>query len=847
MNTPFSVKFALLFLFVCAAVQQASPQNSIAPAPNGISPSSPQRIEDLIRQMTLEEKVRMCFGGTQPGVVQIPGVQRLGIPPMMGSDGPRGVTAAKDTSFPSGLGMAASWDPKLFQGVGAVIGKEARAAGVSIIFAPAVNIERDPLGGRFFEYLSEDPYLAGQLGAGMVRGIQSQRVASCVKHFTANNRDENRDWYMSNIDERTLHEIYLPAFEAAVKQGGAWAVMTAANGVNGHLAATNKYLITDNLKQSWGFQGLVLTDFNQARDTLAAADAGLDVGMPWGEWDTTPFGKPLMEAVQKGLVPESIVDDKVRRILRVMDHVGLLSGIDPHTGGAANTPESHAMALRAAEESIVLLKNEGSLLPLDSRKLRHVIVLGPNATRRQCLGLMGGSSGVEAEYEVTPLEGIEKRLAGKAEVEYLEVPEAGAFEVIEEHSWQPISDKRGLLAKYFNDGDALPAVERVDPKIDFTWEMRSPDPAKIHTDNFHAEYEGKLVPGETGYYTFRLSAEDEARLTVDGLPLIDIVGKGRVQSQTGTMHLDAGRTYNITVSYHAYLGDASLHLEWSLPSSPDQATTALNAIAGKLRAADAVIFIGGWGHGLDSEGQDRQNMDFPASQQAIIERLPAFNPRTVVVLIHGSPFTMDWLGQVPAVLDAFYPGMEGGTAIAEALLGEINPSGKLTFTWPKRLQDAPSRAIGTQDRDNVNYKEGVFVGYRYYDTRKVEPQFPFGYGLSYSTFRYRNFKVTQRGDTFAVSLDVSNTSARPGAEIVQLYVSPPDSSVPRPIHELKAFARVSLSAGQTRPVEMDVDRANLGYWDESTHGVKVDPGLYRFAVGESSRDILASAGIRLQK
>jgi beta-glucosidase len=286
-----------------------------------------------------------------------------------------------------------------------------------------------------------------------------------------------------------------------------------------------------------------------------------------------------------------------------------------------------------------------------------------------------------------------------------------------------------------------------------------------------------------------------------------------------------------------------LHLEWAHPAGNDQADKVLNAVAGKLRAADAVIFVGGWDHGLDTEGQDRQNMDFPPAQQAIIERLRAFNPRTVVVLIHGSPFTMGWLGSVPAVLDAFYPGMEGGAAIAEALLGKVNPSGKLTFSWPKRLEDAPSRAIGTQDLDNVNYKEGVFVGYRYYDTRRVEPQFPFGYGLSYSSYRYSDLRVVQESGKIKVSLQVTNTSARGGAEIVQLYVSPAPSAVPRPVHELKAFARVQLSAGETRTVTMEVDRAGLGYWDVSSHGIKVDPGLYRFEVGGSSRDLRLSTDI----
>lgn len=836
----------LALLLVSWLPPHARPQSASSGSTSGKLPVSEQGIDALIHQMTLEEKVSMCFGGTQPGIVQFPGVPRLGIPTMRGSDGPRGVVAARDTSFPTGVGLAASWDTSLFKSVGMIMGKEARAAGVTILSAPAVNIERDPLDGRFFEYLSEDPYLSGQLGVAMIRGIQSQRVAACVKHYTANNREENRNWYMSNIDERTLHEIYFPAFKAAVQQGGAWAVMTAANGVNGQYAATSKYLITTVLEKDWGFQGLVRSDGNQARNTVEAAEAGLDVGMPWGNWDTTPFGEPLLEAVQKGIIPESNLDDKVRRVLRVMDFVGLLSGVDPHRGGAANTPESHAVALRAAEENLVLLKNESHLLPLNMHRLRRVVVLGPNATRRQCGAGIGGSSGVEPPFEITPLEGIQKLLANKVQVEYLDIPEAGEFEPIGQQYWQPVHGERGLSAQYFNNGDAAPALVRVEPALDFTWEMRSPDPATLHSERFHANYEGTLDPDQTGYYTLRLSAEGQSRLRLNHLPVIYVSGKGTVQSQTASVYLKAGQVYRIHVSYnHQNQEDASIRLEWARPAAKDQAHKVLSAIAAQLRAADAVIFVGGWDNALDTEGEDRQNMDFPTAQQAIIERLHAYNPKTVVVLIHGSPFTMNWLSSVPAVLDAFYPGMEGGTAIAKALFGEVNPSGKLSFSWPKRLQDAPSRVIGTQDLKNVNYKEGVFVGYRYYETYHVQPEFPFGYGLSYSTFRYRHLRVAQEGNLVRVSLRLTNTSARSGAEIVQLYVSPAPCAVKRPIRELKAFARVPLAPGETRTVQMTVDRSSLGYWDVVQHGFKVVPGSYRFEIGASSSDIRLSTVINI--
>ncbi len=823
-----------------------------AAEPAGHAPTSSRterRIAGILERMTLEEKVRMCFGGVQAGVVQVGGVPRLGIPPMMGTDGPRGVAGASSaTAFPAGVGLAASWDPALLRKVGVVIGQEARASGHTMIFAPAINIERDPLGGRFFEYYTEDPYLNARLAPAMVEGIQSEKVASVVKHFCCNNREWNRDWYMSNVDERTLREIYLPGFKAAVQQGGAWGVMTAANGVNDHLAATNKWLITTVLKQGWGFQGLVLTDFNQARSTLGAALAGLDVGMPWGDWDTTPFGKPLMKAVQDGEVPESVVDDKARRILRVEEHVGLLDHVDPTTGGSINTLQHQTVALDAAEESLVLLKNDRGVLPLDSNKLRKLVVLGPNADRDFCKPGYGGSSAVAAPFEVTVLDGLRKELAGKADVEYLNFDEAGEFEPVGPEYWQPVNGKRGIKAEYFNDGDAEPALTRIEPQINFTWEMRSPDPSRIHTDNFHAQFAGKLKPKVSGYYTFRLTSEDTSTLRVDNNPIIVNTATGHSQTGTAIFQLEAGKVYDVQLEYQALKGDASLRLEWSLPRTPEQQAVALKELAPQLKDADAVIFVGGWGNGMDTEGADRQSMDFPAGQENLIRQIAPINPRTIVVLLHGSPFKVGgWIGSVPAVLDGFYPGMEGGTAIAKAIFGGINPSGKLTFTWPKNLEDSPSHAIGTEDHDRVNYKEGIFVGYRYFDTKHIEPQFPFGYGLSYAAFSYRNLRIAKQSRNVVVSADITNTSARPGTEIVELYVGPPASPAPRPIDELKGFARLTLNPGQTRTATMTLNPHSFAYWDEKQHRSNIIPGSYKIAVGASSRDIRLVSQVNISR
>ena len=824
------VLLGIIFLLRSVAGQQAGSMSKT-------SANVEQHIEILLRQMTLEEKVHMLFGGEQPGVSQLPGVPRLGIPAMLPSDGPRGMSAAEGTAFPSGLGLASSWDPSLFKATGQVIGQESRAACRTMVFAPALNIERDPLNGRFFEYLTEDPYLDGQLAASMVRGIQGERVASCIKHFAANNREWNRDWYMSNVDERTLEEIYLPGFKAAVEQGGAWAVMTAANGVNGKLACQNRWLLTTTLKEKWGFGGLVLTDYNRARGTEAAALAGLDVSMPWGDWETESFGKPLLDDVIAGKIPLSLIDDKVRRILRVMQRVGLLDGIDPHTGGSVDTAEHQAVARRAAEESLVLLKNDAHTLPLNVKSLRHLIVIGPNANRRLCDAGLGGSSGVRPPYEITPLEGLQKRF-GAGKVEYLSIDEGGEFEAIDRRFLRTKNGEHGVDATYFNDGTDAPVLERTERSIDFNWEMRSPDPSVVHTDNFGAQYAAVLTPPISGYYTIRLSGENSSTLFLNGQPFLTNQAPTGFHSTSLGVHLDAGVAYPIKVSYHAEVGDAALHLEWSLPLAPDQINEEVRRSSGKLQSADAIIFVGGWNHGFDTEGLDRQNMDFPKGQAELISSVARLNPRTVVVLLHGSPFTVsEWIESVPAVLDAWYPGMEGGTAIAEAIAGDINPAGKLTFSWPKQLKDSPTYSLGTADKANVNYKEGVFVGYRYFDTRDIAPEFPFGFGLSYSDFEYSGLAVEKAAQAIHVSLKVKNTSLRRGAQIIQLYVAPQNSAVPRPVHELRGFQRLELNSGETEQVSFDLDATSFRHWDTESHAWRNDPGDYIIQVGDSSRGL----------
>ena len=459
--------FTLTLLVVLGALGAAPSKAQTPPLEN---PALEKKVDDLLKQMTLEEKIGLCSG--TGGGSTLRGVSRLNVPDVEVTDGPRGPHAGgPTTAFPAGVLLGATWDPALIQEAGAVMGNETRAAGVGVLLGPGINIQRDPLGGRFFEYYTEDPYLNARLAAAIVKGIQSEGVAACLKHYACNNREDNRNNYMSMVDARTLNEIYLPGFKAAVQNGHAWAVMTSANGVNGDFVSDSRTLLNGTLKGEWGFDGLVMTDWLQTRSTEKAALAGLDVSMPGG---ACGFAAPLLEAVKAGRVPESVIDDKARRVLRVYARIGLLDKRALAAGAALNTPAHQAVARRVATEGIVLLKNSGRMLPLDPSDPKSVLVLGPSADKRFCVVGLGGSSWVQGPYEVTPLAGIRRVLGDR--VQYLATDDLGGFQPIPADMMQPVNGTPGFQTKYFAPGGNDAAVQRVEPQVNFMWEMRSPDP-----------------------------------------------------------------------------------------------------------------------------------------------------------------------------------------------------------------------------------------------------------------------------------------------------------------------------------------------------------------------------------
>lgn len=803
-----------------------------------------QRVGDVMRRLTLEEKIRLL---TVAGSTKFNGVPSLGIPIMHASDGPRGPHGP--VGYPCGLCLGASFDPPLIDKAATAMGQECRAKGIGMLFAPAVNIDRDPLGGRFFEYYTEDPYLDARLAVAFVRGLQSQHVVACVKHFVCNNRDWNRDNYMSMVDDRSLHEIYFPAFKAAVEQGNALAVMTAANGLNGDYCSDSHFLLTDVLENTWGFQGFILTDGNGSHSSVKAALAGLDVSNQ-GRPEKSLFGKPLLAAIEAGKVPESVIDDKVRRILRVMAWTGNLDrgGIKPK--GTIDLAAHEEIALKAAEEGLVLLKNDNSVLPLNRSQIKRILVLGPNANQRFCLPGLGGSSWVSSPDEVTVLNGIREAAGTNLEVSYVSRDALGEFEPIDEKYLQTASGQAGFTANYYNGGiKETPAVTRLENNINFNWEMKSPDVGRVNPDDFSARFCTLIIPPVTGTYSLRIKTDNHAWLYSDtnGAPIAVSSGDRGNGEAIAIVQMIKGKPFFIQVDYHKGPGDAYLSMDWARPRDSQAIRREMATVDEQAKASDAVVFVGGIDNSLDAEGRDRLNMDFPRSQMDMINHLSRINPKTIVVLINGSPLTMDgWMKNVPSVLEAWYGGSRAGTAVAAALFGDVDPSGKLPFTWPKKLEDSPSHAIGRENKDFVYYKEGVFVGYRYYLTKQVAPEFPFGFGMSYTHFKFSRLRLVENGSRIMARIDIKNTGQRSGAEVVQLYIHPPKSPVERPLRELKGFQRIFLDPGETAIVSLPVKLVDFAYYDDKRQAWHVMAGNYEIEVGGSSADIRLTGKVAMK-
>ncbi len=813
-----------------------------------------QRVQDLLSRLTLKEKVSLLSGKDHWRTMPI---ERLGIPSLVMTDGPHGVRsepaegrmAGPATYFPSGVSMAASWNPELIERVGVALAEETRAMGCDILLGPCVNIVRTPLAGRNFESYSEDPYLAGRTGAAWVKGLQSRGVGASLKHYACNNQEFERHRGSSEVDERTLREIYLAQFETIVKEANPWTVMCSYNRINGVYASQHHYLLNEILKGEWGYEGVVVSDWGANHTIFESVAGGLDLEMPG---PAKYYGQLLVEAVRNWQIEESAIDEAARRVLRMVVKSGRMD--DPATipAGSVNTPAHQALARELAEEAITLLKNEGSILPLNKRQLKSVAVIGPNAAEPWVAG--GGSSFVTPPYGVSPLEGLKARLGGRIEIGY----EPGCDNHVEPPAIKPdyltpaTGQGHGLWGEYFDNTDRSgePAATRVDTKLDFWW-LRPGE--KVSEHRFSVRWTGKLTAPADGRHVLQLVSSGNARLYLDGRLLAEVKPKRQtfdwpVSEAETYVDLSAGKEYDLRVEYvrHADVDWNTVSLRFGYAPRPEDDDRLARAVA-LAQKSDVAIIFAGMPTGYESEGRDRPDMDLPGPQDELIRAVAQANPNTIVVLNAGAPVTMPWIDDVPAVLEAYYPGMEGGNAIARVLLGEVNPSGKLPVTFPKRYEDNPTYGNYPGAR-RVYYGEGIFVGYRYYDHRGVEPLFPFGFGLSYTTFAYSGLRVPKTakiGKPVRVSVRVKNTGERAGKEVVQLYVSDKVSSLPRPPKELKGFAKVALRPGESQTVEFVLDERAFAFYDPDKRRWVVEPGEFEILVGSSSRDIRARATISM--
>ena len=712
-----------LFLNAAAASSQVTDKEKV---------QMEKRIEKLIKKMTLEEKVGLLHGNSK---FYVAGVERLGIPEWSLSDGPHGVRAeinrhdwayagwTNDSAsyFPTGTAFAAAWNPELAYRRGEVLGEEARWRKKDVLLGPGVNIIRSPLCGRNFEYMSEDPYMNSVLAVAYIKGLQSRDVACSVKHFAVNNQETNRTTVDVECSERALREIYLPAFKAAVQEGGALTVMAAYNKFRGEFCAENNYLVRKILRNEWGFDGVYVTDWGAAHSTVPSMEAGLDLEMGTliDKYEDWYYANPLIEAVKSGKIPMSLVDEKVGDVLRVMIKTNVLDPKKRFGPGSMNTKEHQQATYDAAAEAIVLLKNQNNLLPLDFSSIKSLAVIGDNATRKHSNG--GLSSEIKAVYEVTPLEALRAKWGDKVDIRFAQ-----------------------------------------------------------------------------GYEKLSTFVE----------------GSNNGQS-SGTF------------------------------SSKTQESDALLKEAVEVaRTSDVALLVCGLNHDYDTESFDRLNMDIPYGQVELIQEVVKANPRTIVVMIAGSPLNMAAVDICsPAIVWAWFNGMEGGNALVDVLSGKVNPSGKMPFTTPVSLDQSPAHALGNfPGRDlKGNDEEDILVGYRWFDTKGLPVVYPFGYGLSYTTFNYSNLntdkKTYDQADTIQATFTLTNTGDREGAEVAQLYVSDPVCSVMRPVKELKGFKKVFLKPGESRRITLDIPVSSLAFYSEAQSQFVVEPGEFILQLGASASDI----------
>jgi beta-glucosidase len=810
--------------------------------------STEERVNDICRLMTLDEKAGFLSGADD---WHFKGIKRLGIPPLQVTDCGHGITIVFDkegnwvgnaSCFPTAVGQAATWNRDLIRQVGGALAREARATGSSILLAPMVNIKRHPLNGRNYELFSEDPLLTGEMATAFINGCQEEQIGAVIKAFAANNQQASQEALVVNMDERTLQEIYLPGFAIPVAKAKPWGLMTAYNGLNGVRTSASKHLLQEVLKTSWNYEGFVVSDWRAVKG-VESITSGVDIEMPGpGKFMTR---ENVLKALEEKKLTTVQLDGMVKRLLRSYVKSKLLDTDKPKLHAEINTERHQLLARKVSEEGIVLLKNSKKLLPLDLSKIKKLAVIGPNASTARLGG--GGSASVSAFYTISPLDGLRKLCGTDTEIVFEEgCGLDGNLKVVDGKYLRHDENgkvKSGFKAEYFTNSTLKgePKLTSTDELVNFSWGWANPRP-EISRNGYSVRWSGQLLPPKTGEYKLGISAgECGYRLYLNGKLEIDqweTGGKDNFESHFTTsnrqisMQLEEGKAVVVSIDFYKRMNRNFIRFEWELPGN-----NSMDLAIKAAKECDAAIVFAGLSNYFEGGNNDRKDILLPGEQNRLISEIVKANPNTAVVLINGSAIGMPWINEVNALLEAYYPGEEGGNAIANVLFGKINPSGKLPETFPVKVSDNPAFGNYPGANNVVNYAEGIFVGYRHYDTRKIDPLFPFGHGLSYTTFEYKDLQLVKKGKGFFVSFTLRNTGGIDGSEVAQMYIHDPVSSESRPVRELKNFEKIFLKAGEIKRVSFQITDDNLSFFSSKQNKWVLESGEFEVQIGSSSRDI----------
>jgi beta-glucosidase len=830
-----SLRSAVLLVVISFSAVQL-----LAQAPATASTAIDQKVEAIVSKMTLEQKIDLLGGVNN---FDVRGYPEFSLPLLHTADGPIGVrNDGPATVMAGGISLASTWDPSLAEKVGVQIGRDARGKGKHFLLGPGVNIYRSPLNGRNFEYFGEDPFLASRIAVNYIEGVQSQGVAATVKHYMGNNSEFDRHNSDSVIDERAMREIYLPVFEAAVKEAHVAAVMDSYNLTNGEHLTQNSRLNNEILKKEWGFQGILMSDWDATYDAVGAANGGLDLEMPSGKFLNR---EKLLPAIKDGKVSEDTLNDKVRRIMRTELEFGWPDRNQQELSVPRLNLEGRKVALQAAREGMVLLKNENNLLPLNKSKTKRIAVIGPDAYPAVPVG--GGSAQVVPFGSISFLQGISNYLGANANasVTYANGLMSLARAALSTEFQTNETGGRGLKLENFNNEDlsgqpsSTGATQHINLGVPFDLSSINFDEidfSSLITNSGSSErWTGFYVPKTAG--TFDIFVQQGGfspsgfRMYLDGKLLFDNWDNQKFIVTQASASLDAA-PHKIVFEHHTGPGFGPPFVRMGIVPQGVWVDPAAEQLAAN---ADAVVLAVGYNPTTETEGWDR-TFELPPGQNELIQKVTAKNKNTIVAITSGGGMDMGpWIDKVPAILETWYPGQEGGTALAEILFGDVDPSGHLAATFERSWEDNPAHDNYYPEKgsNRVVYKEGIFVGYRGYEHNKTKPLFPFGYGLSYTNFKYSNLKTDDR----QVSFDVTNTGKLAGDAVPQVYIAAENSSVPRPIKELKGFSRVTIEPGKTRRITVPLSSRAFAYYDVDQKQWRADKGDYDVLVGSSSEQI----------